>query len=134
MTVEEPMDLAAIVPIEQDMKSSVTFEELVVLLDADVEGNGVDMASGFVEPNDLFEPVMIRLKPGKAIPEEVDRKHDIVGMLLACEDKTVLLRVGLCDPYPLSAGDDFRIPAGTHYSVQNTSTFKEALLKFLINL
>ena len=115
-------------------KPYATFEELSNMLANDIEGNGADMASGFVQSNDLFSPVIIRLQPGKAIPEEFDEDHDIVGVVLACESGYLLLSIGLAEPIALHPYDDFAIPAGVHYSLQNNSTSNEALLKFVINL
>ena len=124
----------AIVPVPDAPKSAASFDELRAMLDSDLVGNGVDMANGFVQADDLFDPVMIRLMPGKAIPEEVDRDHDIIGVVLSCEAASLSLFIGGEDPVKLNSSDDFVIPAGVHYSLQNNSTTQEALVKFLINL
>jgi hypothetical protein len=124
----------AMLPYEEAPKSAASFDVLLGLLNNDTVGNGVDMANGFVQPNDLFAPVVMRLMPGKAIPEEVDHDHDIIGIVLSCDSDTLLLRIGQEDPIQLKATDDFVIPAGVRYSVQNTSETREALVKFLINL
>ena len=115
-------------------KSCVSLEELVEALDKDVQGKGVDMASGFVQKHPMFEPVIIRLMPGKAIPDECDKRHSIVGMVLSCEADTLVLTIGLGDQIRLKSFDDFVIQPGVHYSLLNTSSNKEALVKFLINL
>ena len=119
---------------EEVSKAFATFEELENILENDIEGDGAQMANGFVQSNDLFSPVIIRLKPGKAIPEEFDEHHDIIGVVLACEGGKVLLSMDLAQPMELYPYDDFAIPAGVHYSLQNNSTSNEAILKFLINL
>jgi hypothetical protein len=143
MTTTDDESVQAILPVQENTnphdprpKAIASFDDITVLLDNDVHGDGTDMAANFVQqhPTGLAKPVIIRLQPGKSIPTERDSNFGVIGNVLECEADELTITYNDAKTVTLKSFDDFVIPPGTKYSMTNHSSTEEATIKFLINL